>query len=441
MINTYHVYHPLRALNSGEDYAEIVQAKDITLIDINKKEYRDYISGLWNIPLGYSDEKIKKSIRLQLDKLPYVNLFNLGSESAKILAEKLYEITDGEYVKTIYTCTGSESVEVGVKIAHKYQYSKKNYNKVNIAVFDMSYHGTYYASMSASGMDIDYITHGYGEILNNFRYIKTPICKCCRSDNLSDKCKKEFMNNLREFMEENKDTLAAFILEPILGSAGVIKVPEEYIREIKRYCDENDILLIFDEVATGFCRTGKTFAYEHYDIRPDVLLLSKGINNGYIPMGVTLINSRVLDILGENDDIFIHLSTQNGNPLACASAISTIEELYSGKFNDVVNKKGILFEDILKNKLSRYPSVFEIRRFGFMFAIELSKSRFERIKLEDQKIEKLIKRLLSRGTIIYGYYTKISSGFTLMPSYITTEEEWLKGVNDIENAIKRLSIV
>lgn len=432
------LYHPLRNFKDGEDYVEIIEANGITLKDSKGKEYRDYISGLWNLSLGYSNEKIKNSIKQQLDRLPYVNLFSLSNDTAKELAEKLYELTDKEYVKTIYTCTGSESVEVAIKLAHKYQYISKNKKKKNIAVFDISYHGSYYGSMSASGMDYKYIKDGYGEILSNFRYLKAPVCNCCKANSIKASCMKVFMEEISSFIKEYGDELAAFILEPVLGSGGVIDIPLEYMKEIKSACDEKDILLIFDEVATGFCRTGKMFAYERLGIKPDILLLSKGINNGYVPMGATLINQRVLDIFNSVEDIFIHLSTQNGNPLCCASGLSTIKILEEEKYKDIVTENGAKFKEMLVEELSKYPSVFDIRQVGFMFAIELSKSKEERVKLPDFRIEELRKKLMQKGTLIYGYYTFMSSGLTLMPSFITTEEEWIKGIKDIGNALKRI---
>lgn len=435
-----HLYHPLRTFRDGENYIEIIEADGITLKDSKEKEYRDYISGLWNLPLGYSNEKIKNSIKKQLDKLPYVNLFNLSNDTAKALAEKFYELTNKEYVKTIYTCTGSESVEVAIKLAHKYQYILKNKKKKNIAVFDISYHGSYYGSMSASGMDYEYIKDGYGEILNNFRYLKAPLCKCCKANSINDSCMEGFIEEVSSFIKEHGEELAALILEPVLGSGGVIDIPLKYMKKIKSFCDEKDVLLIFDEVATGFCRTGEMFAYERLGIKPDILLLSKGINNGYLPMGAVLINKRVLDVFNSSEDIFIHLSTQNGNPLCCASALATIKILEEEKYNYIVTEKGSRFKELLTKELNKYPSVFDIRQIGFMFAIELSKSKEERVKLPDFRIDELIKKLIQKGTLIYGYYTFMSSGLTLMPSFITTEEEWIKAIRDIGNALKRIVI-
>lgn len=433
----YKVYHPLRKFSEGQEYRKIVSGEGITLKDSNGKEYKDFISGLWNLPLGYSNEVIKNSIKEQLETLPYVNLYNLANDKASELADKLYEITDGEYVKTIYTCTGSESVEVGIKLAHKYQYAMKNRKKTKIAVFDESYHGTYYGSMSASGMDLQFIDKGYGEILSNFRYLKTPFCKCC-GDVIKNECKEVFIDELRNFMRVYGDELAAFIIEPILGSAGILPLQKEYMLELKRLCDEKDILLIFDEVATGFFRAGSMFAYMDYGVKPDILLVSKGINNGYVPMGATLINNKVFEGINLTNDIFVHLSTQNGNPLACASAISTIKELEEGNYGEVVKEKGKYFKEMLEISLQKYPCVFAIRQVGFMFAIELSKNREEREKIADFVIEELIKGLMKKGSIIYGYYTKNSSGLTLMPSFITTEAEWSKCIKDIEKLIKRI---
>lgn len=436
----YNLYHPLRSFEEGEDYVEVVESEGIILKDSRGKEYKDFISGLWNMPLGYSNEKVKNSIKDQLDRLPYVNLFNLSNDIDKKLAEKLYLMTDKEFVKTIYTCTGSESIEVAIKLAHKYQYILGNKDKKNIAVLDMSYHGTYYGSMSVSGMDYPFVKEGYGQIFNNIKYLKTPMCRCCKTEDIKDSCMKEFMSDLELFIEENGDELAAFLLEPILGSAGVIPIPKQYMNRIKQVCEEKDILLIFDEVATGFARTGSMFAYELYGVKPDIMLLSKGINNGYIPMGAALINDKVNKVMSSVEEPFFHLSTQNGNPLGCASALASIEIYEEENYCEIVREKGEKFKEMLINKLEKYPSVFEIRQVGFMFAIELSKSKTERLKIDDFRIEELIKKLVYKGTLIYGYYTSISSGLTLMPSFITTEEEWLAGIKDIENAIKRVAI-
>ena len=434
----YSVYHPLRGFQTGEDYPVIKEAKGITMKDINGKEYNDFISGLWNVPLGYSCAPVINAIKDQLDKLTYLNLFSLSGDVVLQLSNKLYEITDKGYAKTIYTCTGSESVEVGIKLAHKYQHALGNGRRKYIVVFDISYHGSYYGSMSASGIDYEFIKDGYGQILKNFLFLDSPKCSCCKSNNIKKECIENMIENLTKVFQQYKDEIAAVIIEPIIGSGGIIEVPKEYMEKMKNLCDEDNILLIFDEVATGFCRTGKMFAYQHYNIRPDILMLSKGINNGYLPMGVTLVNEKVIDILGKDNNVFLHLSTQNGNPICCASAIATIEEYNTQNYSEVVTKKGEIFRKILEDRIGKYPSVFEIRQIGLMFAIELSTSKDSMERLDSSKIESIITALRKRGILVYGYYTKINSGINLMPAFITNEDQWEKAVKGIEVVLKRL---
>lgn len=436
----YPLYHPLRNFKIGENYPVITEAKGITLKDINGNEYIDLISGLWNLPLGYSNEAIKEAIKEQTDKLPYINLFNLSNDTNIKLAKKLCSLSNDFYSKVLYTCTGSESVEVAIKIIHKYQNILKNNKRKYIGVFDISYHGTYYGSMSASGIDKEFIEDGYGEVLNNFIRLDAPMCMCCKSESLSKECLDNMINNMRNVFINKGDELAAIIIEPVIGSGGMIEVPKEYIKALKEECDKNEVLLVFDEVATGFCRAGNMFAYENYNIKPDILLLSKGINNGYLPFGATLINEKVNRVLSKEDNVLIHLSTQNGNPICCASALATIEELEKNNYKNIVKKKGEKFKSDLRERLEKYPAVYEIRQTGLMIAIDLSSNKEKRVKLDYQKIDRLVESLLKKGVIVYSYCTEKNSGITLMPSFITSDEEWEKCIRKIENAIKRIGI-
>lgn len=434
------VYYPLRKVKGNEELMTITKGKGIYVWDDKGKKYIDGQSGLWNVSLGYSNENIVNAITEQLNKICYINTCDYTNPVIQELGKKIVSIMPNGFNKVFYTCTGSESVELCIKLIRKYHKLRGNDEKTNIAVFESSYHGTYYGAMSASGIE-DNFKGDYGPFISGFLPIEVPFCRCCRTEELSSKCLSQFIEDLKNKLEKNKDTLAAFILEPILGSAGVIPLPIEYMKEIRRICDENDILLVCDEVATGFGRTGKLFAFEHYGIKPDMVSFSKGINSGYLPFGAVTIDEKITNLLEENDSMVLHLSTQNGNPIACASALANINTILAGDYVNKVNEKGNYLKTRLNEILKDHPLVFDIRGEGLMLSVDLVEERVNNTSISMDKLTKIIDLFQKRG-LLMGMYNnpKYSSvGLVLFLPFIIEEHELDQVISIFEKVFKRVN--
>ena len=413
------IIYPLRNFDYHYNGPMFIRGEGIYLFDDKGKKYIDTISGLWNVPIGYSNDAINKAVITQLSDLHFVNLYSNNSPIVKLYANKLIDILNGDFSRLIYTCSGSESIECAIKIARKYFKLKNKPNKNKIAVLDMSYHGTTYAAMSASGMDTEE-SQKYAPIVGGFIRIKTPFCSCCESETMTASCKREPLESLNNLFEESSD-IAAVIIEPVIGSGGIISIPDWYLSELKSLTDKNECLIIFDEVATGFGRTGSLFNYMSSSVKPDVLCLAKGINNGVIPMGATLINKKIEDLFIHNEQFIEHFSTQNGNPLACSAAYATIQLCDKATMEHVLLVGGYLREQLIKN-LSSLGMVRCVRGKGLMVAIDLVDKN--RVPISMIQLEDIQASLKKRGLIIYPFIIEEkTSGICLFPSFVISTQE------------------
>lgn len=421
--------HPLKPVSNGFDSPNIVRGEGIYIQDIQGKVYIDGNSGLWNVSLGYSNSKIKEAIINQLDKIPYVNPIQHSNPTTIKFAELLLDVTPDNIVNVVYTCTGSESTELAIKIARKYNQLKSRLHKNKIATLDLSYHGTYYGSMSISGVDRE-ISEEYGPILSGMLFLPTPLNRDSCLEN-----KDSIEDQLSTIFEKEGDSIAAIIMEPILGSGGSIPLPIEYVQKIKEYCDQHDILLVIDEVATGFGRTGKMFGFEHYNIEPDVICLSKGINNGYLPLGATLICKKIYRAFTDQNATIEHLSTQNGNPLACAAGIASLQEINDEMLLNHVSKIGEYLRTEIHNTLHKHKNFSEVRGKGLMIGIELVKNTKTYECLNYQEISDLVNIFTQKGLIVYPFLNQPrTTGIQLFPPFILTMEE----AHEIVKIIKKV---
>lgn len=241
------------------------------VFDQNGKRYLDLCSGLWNMPLGYSERRIKAVVNKQMEQLPFSNLLVFSSDIQTQYAQRLLQWM-GDFGCILYTCSGSETVEAAIKTCRQYQCLRNRPEHRRIAAFTLSYHGTSYGVMSVSGID-QILTDVYRPLVPEISWVTVP------ADYADEDAWRQAINGL---WEQEGDYLAGFIVEPVMASGGVVPVPNPVLQHIQQRCRERDVLLVADEVATGFGRTGTPFAWQQAEITPDLVCLSKAINNGYL---------------------------------------------------------------------------------------------------------------------------------------------------------------
>lgn len=408
-----------------DEKIKIISGDRIYLTDVRGKTYIDANSGLWNVPLGYSNPDIKKNILEQLEKIGYVNACEFSNESSSELADLLKQLHHEKIDKIVFTCTGSESVELAIKLIRKYASMGKKPFKRDIAIIQNSYHGSYYGSMSCSSYDAQE-REGYSPLVEGIRELSLPFCACGESGSTTENCTKEMQEQLEKELELYGECLGGIIIEPILGSAGVIPLPYWYLKRLVDFAHERDLLIVFDEVATGFGRTGSMFYYQQYDFKPDIITMSKGINNGILPLGAVAVSEKVTNRFREKGELLFHLSTQNGNALSCAAGVATIEELLK---NDKailkqVEDRAIYFRKNFDQRIKKeFSEIFDLRGKGLMFAIELA-NKDTGIRISQVKLLKTVELLKKNGVILeWSYIENVTSCLVLFLPFIIHECE------------------
>jgi len=365
---TYPLWHPHVPLNAMEERVTIlVEGKGCKVKDNRGKEYIDASGGLWNTHCGLGNAEINQAISDQLQRLAYGTLFAWrGNQPALDLARELAAMGPSPLQWVYLTGSGSESVELALKIARLYNQLRGGANDKDIVYLDESYHGTFFGSMSVSGLARQ---KEVGPLLPGVSSISTPnIERCPPNMSYADfalSCAKELEDKAIE------GGVTAFIVEPIIASAGVIIPPVEYFRRVEEICRKFDILLILDEVATGFGRTGRWFAAEHYDLHPDILLLSKGLTSGYLPLGAVLFSEEIGELLMKHGASLCHGSTNNGHPVCCAAALATIRIIRRDHLVERSAELGQYFRTRLE-ELTSLPMFGSVRSLGLMLGLVLT---------------------------------------------------------------------
>jgi len=314
-----------------------IRGNDKYLFDINGKKYLDFFSGLSVCNLGHCDKKLVQILKKQAENLWHCsNLFYnpLQLKIAKELVKKSFP------AKVFFSNSGAEANECAIKIARKYG---SNSSRYEIITFKNSFHGRTIATLTATGQNKFH--KGYEPLLDGFKYA-------------------EFnnINSVKKLL--NKRTIA-IMLEPIQGEGGVIPAEKNFLKEIRDLCDDKDLILIFDEIQTGFGRTGKFFAYQYYEVKPDIITLAKSIANG-IPLGATIIDNKYAGVFNYGD----HGSTFGGNLISCAVAIEVIKKI-DDKLLKNVEVVGKYFHDKLSELKNKYNFIISVRGVGLMLGIEL----------------------------------------------------------------------
>lgn len=380
-----YIWHPFTQMQDWvkEDPVIITEGRDCFLKDSDGRWYLDGVSSLWVNIHGHRRTEIDDAVKAQLDKIAHTTLLGLANEPSIILAEKLIAQTDTSFTglkprlsKVFYSDNGSTAVEVALKMAFQYWIHKGQPKKQRFIGIRNGYHGDTVGAMSVGSVDIFHAT--FGPLFFAALKSPSPFCYRCELNLETATCGMQCLSSLESILHEHAYEVAAIILEPLVQAAGgMIVWPDGYLRGVRDLCNKYNVLLIADEVATGFGRTGTMFACEHEQIAPDIMCLSKGITNGYMPLAVTLATDDIYQaFLGEFKDLktFFHGHSYTGNPLACAAALASMELFSTDRTLASMQEKIRLVEHCLA-ELATLDHVGNVRNKGLMIGIELVRSK------------------------------------------------------------------
>jgi len=373
-----HYLHPFTDYNqlSKQDSRVFTKGEGIYIWDAEGHQVLDSMSGLWCVNLGYGRTELIEAAHQQMQELPYYNsFFQCAHPPAIELGEILSEIAPDGFSRVFYTGSGSEANDTVVRLVRRFWQLQDKPDKQIIIARKNAYHGSTIAAASLGGMEGMH-TQGAGIPIPNIIHIAQPYWFQEGRDIDPNTFGIAVAEELEKAIDHHGiDKIAAFIAEPIQGAGGVIIPPETYWPAIQRICDDNEILLVADEVITGFGRLGEWFGSTTYEIKPDLIPFAKGVTSGYLPLGGVLVNDKVADILIEKGGEFIHGFTYSGHPVSCAVAIANIKILAEDNVIETVKEHTAPYLAKRWQSLSDHPIVGEARIKGLVAALELCKDK------------------------------------------------------------------
>jgi adenosylmethionine-8-amino-7-oxononanoate aminotransferase len=355
-----HLWHPFtqqRAWCDEEPPLVIERAAGTDLYDTDGRAYIDGVSSLWCNVHGHRHPAIDAAIRDQLDRVAHSTMLGLSHSPAIELAERLVGIAPAGFSRVFYSDSGSTAVEIALKMAFQWWAQRGEPQRTRFVSLENAYHGDTIGAVSVGGIDL-------------FHSLYRPLLFDVLHARAGD------AEHLAQLLDANGDEVAAVIVEPLVqGAAGMLMQPDGYVRAVRELCDRHGVLLICDEVATGFGRTGAMFACELEGVSPDLMAVGKGLTGGYLPLAATLATERIYDgFLGRHDEFrtFFHGHTYTGNPLACAAGVATLQLFERERTLERMAPKIALLRDALAELVGELPGVVEVRQRGFMVGIELN---------------------------------------------------------------------
>ena len=418
MKNQHYIDRSLKSLWNPCTQMKIQQAQSIIpirrgegvwLYDYDDKKYLDAISSWWVNLFGHNQSEIKKFITDQLDLVEHIMLAGLTHEPAINLSEKLSTLTNLGHA--FYGSDGSNAIEIAIKMSVHYWKNKSQPKKNKIIYLENSYHGETLGALSVT--DIKLFRKNYASLIKKNNPIKTPDWRYADKGETAESYALRCIRDLEIYLQENYQYIAAFILEPLVQCAtGMGMYHSVYLRKARELCTQYEIHLIDDEIAVGFGRTGKMFAFEHANIKPDFICLSKGLTGGYLPLSAVLTTDEIYMAFYENkiEKGFLHSHSYTGNPLACSAALGTLS-YFEG--HDVINQN---------NKTSAYISermkilatlpISNTRNIGMIWAFDLE-------EVTKKTLKKISMKAIDRGLLI----RPIGQTIYFMPPYVINHDE------------------
>ena len=402
----------------------VEKAEGVYFWDSDGKRYLDFSSQLMNTNIGHQHPKVVKAIQDQAAKLCFVHPGS-ATEPRGLLGKKLSEVTPGNLKKTFFTLGGSEANENAIKIARFYTGRYKILSRYR------SYHGATYGSVALTG---DYRRLAVEPAMPGNVHFLDPFCYRCPFGLEKESCKRQCIAHVDEMIKyEGPDKIAAIIMEGVVGSNGLIVPPDDYWPRIREICNKYRILLISDEVMSGWGRTGKWFAVDNWGVTPDIITTAKGITSGYVPLGAVIVSEPIARFF---EDKYLYAGlTYNGHALACAAALATIQVYEDDKLIENAVRVGKFLGEALEGIKGRHLSVGDVRYIGLFSAIELVSNRETKAVFPAEVMGEVGKVLRQNGLFTFIMANNMGSIVFIVPPLCITQEQVAEGLAIVEKAL------
>jgi len=341
-------------------------AKGSYVYDRDGKKYLDFSSQLMNVNIGHGDQRITEAVAKQMQEVSYVYP-GMATDVRGKLGKKIAEITPGNLTKTFFTLGGAEAIENAIKLARIYTGRHK------IITHYRAYHGATYGAITASGDPRRFAVDS--QAMPSVVHVENPYAYRCPWNSSSIKeCGERALAHLERVVQfENPDSIAAILFEGESGSSGCLKYPPMYLKRVRELCDKYGIMMIDDEVMSGFGRTGKMFGIDHHGVTPDIMCLAKGLTSGYLPLGGVVVTDKIAEYF--NDNPMIIGLTYSAHPTLCAAALENVRIIEEENLVERAAKMGLYIEAEVEKLKDKHPSIGDFRNTGLLGCIELVKNR------------------------------------------------------------------
>ncbi len=395
----------------------VVKADGVYFWDADGKRYLDFASQLVNTNIGHQNPKVVKAIQDQAAKLTFVAP-GMATVPRGLLGKKLAEVTPGDLNKTFFTLGGAEANENAIKIARFYTGRHK------ILARYRSYHGATHGAIALTG---DYRRLPVEPAMPGVIHFLDPYCYRCPFGWTIDTCHRECISHVEEVIQhEGPDQIAAIILEGVTGTNGLIIPPDDYWPRMREICDKYGILLISDEVMSGWGRTGKWFAVDNWDVVPDIITTAKGITSGYVPLGAVIVREKIARFF--DDKYFYAGLTYNGHALACAAALATIQAYEEDNIFENARDVGKYLGSRLEELKTKHPAVGDVRYIGMFSALELVKNRQSKEPIELSPLKNF---LVGHGVYVFNFHNILF----VVPPLIITKTQLEEGLTLLDEGL------
>ena len=415
-----HILHPYAPSVPTYDMQLVKSAQGVFLELDDGKRVIDGMSSWWSAIHGYNVPELNDAAMNQLSNMSHVMFGGLTHESAIRLAKTLIDITDESLENIFFSDSGSVSVEVALKMAYQYWDSKGNKKKNKILSFYKGYHGDTFGAMSVCD-PVTGMHSAFDDILHKNIFVQEPMCT------FDEEWDEKYIKDFHTKIEQNYEQIAAVIIEPIVQGAGGMRIySPEFLKRVRSLCDKYEILLILDEVATGFGRTGKLFAYEYADISPDILCVGKALTGGYVSLAATLTSKKVMQGIESHGNILMHGPTFMANPLACAIANASLELLLNSPWQKNIHRIEAQLNDELK-KCEGLNIVKETRILGAIGVVELN---------QEVDLSFMSKSFVQKGVWVRPFLNLVY----IMPPFIIRKDELTHLTSAIFEVIREFEV-